>query len=229
MIKFPKLNRKPRIMRNLAFTVAIWMLWLIASDFASFTPEIAFRRLEKAYLSGPSDIMAEMDGPNHTNAKVIVSSYQDQIQISTLFKDNMLWRGNKLNSYKSHGDITIIPYTHNNFHNVSLFVAHTIDESVRAEITVQFNYTDNYDKKLRSEFTYEGQKLTDGLYYFIVDNQQGDDYGEIGHLIFMLGQIADKWTNSKLNYPIQLRFYSSTGELIKEETLELNSDYLFGN
>lgn len=83
--------------------------------------------------------------------------------------------------------------------------------------------------KITTEFTYEGQKLSEGIYYFLIEDQYVGIGQDIGTLLFMLGQIADKWTNSNFSYPIQLRFYSKTGELIKEETLELSSDYLYGS
>lgn len=230
MIKLPRLKRKHRILRNIFFTLFIVSLWLIAIDFSSFTPESAFRKLEKSYFSGPSDIITIMDGPNSVNSKVIISSYQDHIQISTIFKNYSMWKGEKLNSYKKHGDITVIPYSYSNFHNASIFAISNLNESVRAELTIRFQYPDENDKKMATEFTYEGQKLSDGLYYFPIEDQYADIGQDIGYLLFMLGQIPDKWTNSNFSYPIQLRFYSKTGELIKEETtLELSSDYLYGS
>lgn len=229
MIKFPRFKRKQRIIRNLVLTVSIVILWLIVSDFACFTPEEAFRRLEKAYLSGPADIITTMDGLNSTNSKVIVSSYQEHIQVSTLYKNYSLWKGIKLNSYKSHGEITVIPYPHSNFQKASIFTISNLGESEKAEMTIQFKYEDENDNKITTEFTYEGEKLTDGIYYFVIEDQYEKKDNNLEYLIFMLGQIADKWTNSNVSYPMQLRFYSKTGELIKEETLELSSDYLYRN
>lgn len=229
MIKFPRLKRKHRIIRNLFLSFSIVILWFIAVDFASFTPESAFRRLEKSYLSGPADILTIMDEPNSKNTKVIVSSYQDQIQISTIYKNNSMWKGEKLNSYKQHGDIMVIPYAFSNFQKAGIFAISNLNESVRAEMTIQFQHSDQNDNKITTEFTYEGQKLTDGLYYFVIEDQYVNIGQDIGYLIFMLGRIADKWTNSNISYPIQLRFYSNNDELIKEENLVLSSDYLYGN
>ncbi|ABX43909.1 hypothetical protein [Lachnoclostridium phytofermentans] len=93
MIRLPRLKRRQRVIRNLVIVFLLLIIWLFVVDFASFTPEGAFRRLEKAYLSGPSEILVIRDDPNFFNTKIVLSTYQDYIQVGKVYKSNHLWKG----------------------------------------------------------------------------------------------------------------------------------------
>lgn len=234
MIKLPRLKRKQRIIRNLVIVLLLLFLCSVVENFANFSPKAAFRRLEKAYLSGPSEILAIIENPNSNNGKTVLAKYQDCIQVGTINKNYHLWKGSRLLSYKSHGDITVIPYGSLGLYNTTIFVVTNMKESMRAEMTINFEYQDRNENKITNIFTYEGTREGDGVYFFQVENQKEEPkYAwerdrNLEHLIETLGWIADIRPNADINYPIQLCFYSETGELIKEENIELNTNYLYG-
>ncbi|WP_029503126.1 hypothetical protein [Lachnoclostridium phytofermentans] len=233
MIKLPRLKRKWRIIRNLVLISLLLLLCFIVVDFASFSPVDAFRKMEKAYLSGPSEILVISEDPSSFNTKIVLATYQDYIQVGTIDKNYHLWKGRNLFSYKSHGDITVIPHNSSSFHNALIFVATNMKEPMRAELSINFEYIDRNEKKETNTYTYEGIRETDGVYSFHIVNQKEPKFewerdDNLEHLIFTLGLIADFRTNIIDSYPIQLRFYSETGEIVLEEDLELNWEYLYG-
>lgn len=234
MIKLPRLKRKWRIIRNLVLISLLLLLCFIVVDFASFSPVDAFRKMEKAYLSGPSEILVISEDPSSFNTKIVLATYDDYIQVGTIHKNYHLWKGRDLFSYKSHGDLTVIPYDSLGFNNASIFVVTNMKESMRAELTIKFEYTDRNEKKVTNIFTYEGVREADGVYFFYIENLNEKpkfawerDY-ILEDLIENLGRIADFRYNAKETYPIELRFYSETGENILEEDLEFNMEYLYG-
>lgn len=234
MIKLPRLKRKWRIIRNIVLILLLLLLCFIVMDFASFSPKAAFRKMEKAYLSGPSDILVMKEEPNSSNTKIALATYEDYIQVGTIDKNYHLWKGMNLFSYKSHGDLTVIPYNSLSFDNALVFVVTNMKESMRAELTIKFEYTDRNEKKVTNIFTYEGVREADGVYFFYIENLNEKpkfawerDYN-LEHLIETLGWLANVRYNVNETYPIELRFYSETGEIILEEDLELNWEYLYG-
>lgn len=86
MIKLPRLKRKWRIIRNLVLISLLLLLCFIVVDFASFSPVDAFRKMEKAYLSGPSEILVISEDPSSFNTKIVLATYQDYIQVGTIEK-----------------------------------------------------------------------------------------------------------------------------------------------
>lgn len=234
MIKLPRLKIKQRIIRNLVIVLLLLFLCSVVEKFASFTPKAAFRRLEKAYLSGPSEILAIIENPDSNYGKIVLATYPDYIQVGTIGRNYHLWKGSRLLSYKSHGDITVIPYGNLGLYKTAMFVVTNTKESVRAEMTINFEYTDRNENKVTNIFTYEGMREAEGVYFFQIENQKEKPKFEwerdrnLEHLIETLGWIADIRPNADENYPIQLRFYSEAGELIKEENIEFNTNYLYG-
>lgn len=235
MIRFPRLKRNQRIIRNLIIVIAIVIIWLIVVDFASFTPKAAFRRLEKSHLSGPGDILTITENPGSSDSKVVLSTYQDYIQVGTIHKNYFMWKGHNLDSYKSHGDVTVVPYNKFDFQNALIYAVTNIKDAARAEMTIEFQYTGSKDEVITTVFTYEGLEEAEGLYYFLIDDQYDESKywwerdKNIEHLISQIGQIAEKRSRTNYSYPIQLRLFSESGELLINENLELNHDYLFGN
>lgn len=234
MIKLPRIKRKWRILRNLVIVLLVIIVCLIVEDFASFTPKAAFKRLEKAYLSGPSDILVIRDEPNSSNTKIVLATYKDYIQVGTIYKNYHLWKGMNLFSYKSHGDLTVIPYNNLGLDNASIFVITNMKELMRAELTIKFEYTDQNEKNVTNIFTYEGVREADGIYYFYIENLNEkpkfswEKDANLEDMIETLGRIADVRYNTDATYPIELRFYSETENIVLEEELEINMEYLYG-
>lgn len=232
MIKLPRLKRKWRIIRNLVIVFLLLILCILVVDFASFSQKAAFRRLEKTYLSGPSDILVIRQEPNSSNTKIVLAAYQDYIQVGTIYNTYHLWKGRNLFSYKSHGDITVVPYNTLGSDNAGIFVITNNKEPMRAEMTINFEYIDRNEKIVSNLFTYEGIREADGVYFFHIVNQKEkpkfawERDATLESLIRTLGELASLRTNTSLTYPIQLRFYAESGELIQEENIELNTDYL---
>ncbi len=234
MIKLPKLKRKQRIIRNLILISLLLFLCFIIVDFASFSPKAAFRRLEKTYISGPSDLLVIREDPSSYDTKIVLATFQDYIQVGTVYKTYHMWKGRDLFSYKSHGDITVIPYDTLGFDSAAIFVITDMKEPLRAKITIKFEYVGNNEKTVTNIFSYEGIREAEGVYFFHIENLNerpkfaSERDANLEHLIETLGRIADIRTNSNESYPIRLCFYSESGELLREEEITLSTEYLYG-
>ncbi|WP_157668758.1 hypothetical protein [Lachnoclostridium phytofermentans] len=106
-------------------------------------------------------------------------------------------------------------------------------DSMRAEMTINFEFADRNENKTSNIFTYEGTREADGVYFFQIENQKETKFAwekdaNLEHLIEMLGGLAEIRYNVSESYPFQLRFYSEEGELILEENIEFNTNYLYG-
>ncbi len=214
-LRFPRLNRRQRIARNLAVTAAALFLIAWMLDFPAWSKENLVRRAERQYLLTGSTLAysAEDDYWGHelyirNGERFLVARYSP-----TFLGLSPGWT--------HYIDQPLYCTTH--WYNVTDILALSAMDALAAEMTVGLRVKNSDGFWLEETYQTQGQRLGEGVFRFVMEPhyEENDDSAaaQTERKLFAEELVANEWT-------ITVRYYSETGELMGEEPVtDLDHDH----
>ena len=247
------LPRKIRVFANLLAILLVIFILYVLMDCPPFTQEQKFRRMEKAELVGPSEILHIMDTKDLGYQHLLVADDGDGV-ILYGFSDNR-WDDGRLVYRRKQGPVTVLSAP--NFGrmlayadeiDLPVFVFHEYPNAVRAELELEFGagldyaqvYWEQEDVVIESSYEktwyLESDENHGGVFVFNIhaepDGALEEQYGmELWHPLGSEGYAMEIFSamtdTAQAHYtyyvPATVRFYNRNDALIAEEHLNIRS------
>lgn len=233
--KLPRLKKGQRLARNLLIILFLGLYLLVAADFPTNSAERAFRRLEKSWLVGPSEILNIYDC-NYGREKIVVAEYEGDILLGRIMERTTGLEGTSLifNRGPEEG-VMLLPLpeqlgTYEEGYRTALLIFDDFPQAVRCEVTVgmQESWTINgagpYD--FDREYTMSADRGEDGMFLLYLEEQAAKGtWAHIEYLMFeRLREMSQQFGSSSYSFPATVRLYGESGELIAEIETEIKRD-----
>ena len=238
--------RKCRIAMNLAAAAVLLMFIYICFGCPAFTLEQQFRREEKAYLVGPSEIITTIELTNNEFDRMIVADDGDGLITYCCDVPSYRWdSGLFVYREKAEGmNLLAMPSYHfgtfDAYLDLPIVLLHDEPKAARAELEltlgkgfdIQETVTDASGTVIRQDFekTYCLESETAGTGFFIFMLHAGTDSGQMLEDTtegFVLKRFARMFAESGMYLyeyvPATVRLYDRAGNLITEETITVRS------
>lgn len=225
-----RIPRKTQVAINLiSIPILLFLLYIFLGS-AVLNWQQQYRRLEKAHMVGPAEIMGYEEVSGMLYNKIVLAKTEEAIIVSTVSLDNT---GNDIFQYLEKTDgIMVFGGPHDLkllIPSVAMTVFAVVDEpkAVRAEMELQL-YWQQYPEEEPSYpiFDLQAQRKEGG--YFRFDIPYGD-YNE-GSIAYEAVKLFSSWsrytkgiTVPENAYQAKVRLYDSQDKLISEETVQLQS------
>ena len=224
-----KIPRKMQVLINLIF-ITIFLF----QGCPCFTPEQAYRRLEKANAVGPAQILGyeNADGLYATN--IVVAQTQYGVILSQIYPQNKIsYAATSFFYVEKQGDITVTPAPRDLYWQMdreqqclTILVFDEYPQTVRAELEFSV-YWDGGEGFERYENTYklESHRINDEYFRFDLPFTYNKyEVDPQANAIFQLSQIfyfPTDWTPPAEAYPVTVRLYDENDQLIVEKFMHL--------
>ncbi len=224
MARLPKLNRGQKILRNIIISLVLMILLYVGAGFPVFSAEGAYRRLEKQYLMGPSEIVDKIECPNEQ--KIVIGTYRNNILLGNIYKNGRQFNGVNLFTVERSDDLTLVPISayvkaSPQKSTSRLLVFDKIPEAKRAEmvLSMKVDFVVNGDPVYFDEsYKSTSSREKDGLFYFDIESKfNRTNYEDLEKTAFeYFHWLSNEWLNSReLDCTVNLSFYDIDGKMIK--------------
>lgn len=191
----------------------------VAIGSPSFSPRMEFRRLEKAYMVGPSTILAEFDLDSTWEKHVIIGETKDSYILSA-FNDayfrttNYFWypKTDSMALFHLPGSEARI----NLFYNSEPMMLVLFDlepKAVRAELKLDFLVSEETGEIMHISAT--AQREYSNLFLFKFYG--GSNEGTLNHALSKIARTCREY--GRYDQYVTVRLYDAQGQLLREETI----------
>lgn len=248
-----ELPRKIRVFANILAILLVVFILYVLMECPPFTGEQKFRRMEKAELVGPSQILHTMDLEGLGYQHLVAADDGEGVILFGYRNDH--WDPGDLFYREKKGPITVLaapnydrPLHYADVINLPVFVFHDYTNAVRAELELEFGEGVEYaqvnwqQEDVAISTTYEktwhleSDENHSGVFVFNIhvepDGKLDEQYGiEVWHPLASEGyamEIFSNMTDSSQSYytyyiPATVRLYDWNDKLIAEEHLNIRS------
>lgn len=230
-----KIPRKLQVLFNLLLIALLLFALYVFLGCPCFTPEQAYRRLEKANSVGPAQILGYEDADGPYTTKMVVAETEDGVILSQIYpQSDITYAATSFFYVEKRGDITVTP-TPQDLHwrtdedelCLTMLVFDEYPQAVRAELDFFVFWYAGVDKPNAFEETYklEAERKNDGYFRFDLpfayNKYEVDPQAEAIFQLSMVFYYPTDWTPPKDSYPATVRLYDAEGKLIVEKTMQL--------
>ena len=219
---------KIRACANLAGIILCVLVIYILIGSPPFSARHAFRRAEKADLVGPSRILAQIQPEGTPYDQLILSDAGDGVILFTYKRRDSA--ATSLLYAERTGDLTIAAAPDNTYYpshqqaSIPIVLFEKYPQAVRAELDLALSavYKGTY---LQNTYHLTADREYDGCFIFTLQSESPSVLGAEGQLFLTLQQVTGNSTadTRDLVSPATVRLYDSSGSLILEQTISLNS------
>lgn len=231
--RWSRVSRKKKVLIYcIGIVLSVFLLYIVKGAPTDFENE--FRRIEKAHLVGPGNILGSIPVQRNTYNRLLIA---EDTEGYILYPYSYGSGGYDFDLYylEKTEDITFfaepreLAYDWENIEEFSMIVGilDTYPEAVRAEIELTLCYQINADDPVDEKtYTLESQREIPGLFTFQLSDRDPNGLGVKGYAIEMLRSLAYP-KSYRLYYdcsvPVTVRLYDEEDTLICEKSMELVS------
>ena len=221
------LPKLPRFLLNLlVITGLIFAIYTFISA-PPFTSEIQYRRVEKANMIGPAEILG-IESVSYSGYDRILLAYDGMGAILYAESTDRLHEPELIYREKS-GNVTILmapdPAAYNvtdTMRTATLFAFDNCPEATRAELTITLK-TDYRGEAFEKTYTMESRRTNPGYFRFHLNCTNPGGLGAESFALSVLSSIAGYVGRYHMDtvLPASIRFYDNQGQLLGEEHISL--------
>jgi len=230
-----KIPRKLQVLLNV-LTIALLLFALyVFHGSPCFTPEQAYRRLEKANSVGPAQILGYESFVGYRTTQIVLAETENGVILSQVYPQSKhTFFANQFFYVEKRGDITITP-TPQDLHwqiddseqCLTMVVFDEYPQAVRAELDFFIFWYAGIDRPNAYEETVhlESQRENEGYFRFDMpftyDKYAVNPRAEAISQLSMVFYYPQDWTPPKDSYPATVRLYDAENNLIIEKDMQL--------
>ena len=218
--KWAAVSRGKKLLVYTTVLLICVMVSYVAIGSPSFCPRMEFRRLEKAYMVGPSTILAEFEQHAFPCNHVIVGETEDSYILCAF--GSSYFRFTEYFWYPKTGSMAVYQLPGSSFYTtqfgksrpMTLILFDLEPQAVRAELELDFLVSEETGKSMH--FSATAQRQYD--HFFLFDFHGDDDFYSSLHAI--LTDIAETCREyGRYDQYVTVRLYDAQGQLLREETI----------
>lgn len=230
-----RIPRKLQVLFNLLLIATFLFMFYVFLGCPCFTPEQAYRRLEKANSVGPAQILGYENADGTYTTQIVVAETENGVIMSQIYpQSDITYAATSFYYVEKRGDITVTP-TPRDLHwridedelCLTMLVFDEYPQAVRAELDFFVFLYAGIDKPNAFEKTYklESVRKNDGYFRFDLpfayNKYEVDPQAEAIFQLSMVFYYPTDWTPPKDSYPATVRLYDAEDNLIIEKTMQL--------
>ena len=230
-----RIPRKLQVLFNLLLIATFLFMFYVFLGCPCFTPEQAYRRLEKANSVGPAQILGYENADGTYTTQIVVAETENGVIMSQIYpQSDITYAATSFFYVEKRGDITVTP-TPRDLHwrtdedelCLTMLVFDDYPQAVRAELDFFIFWYGGADRPNQYEETVHLESKRDNSGYFRFDMPYTYDKYEVNPRAEAISQLSmvfyypQDWTPPADAYPATVRLYDEDGKLIIEKSMQL--------
>lgn len=175
-----RMNRKTRLLLELAALLLVVLFWLILLDFPHLTRTGAYRSLERENLSGPGAVLYTLDGEEwNLRGPVYIARQEGGLSWGEVRRDGLFWRGGQFEgvALSADGPLTLLSIhslrAANPWFLAAVYTADPAVDAVEVDLPMARGHTNAH-----TLVTARASRVADRLFLFEVKAGDYLTYGE---------------------------------------------------
>lgn len=227
------LSRKVKSIILLTALIPVIFLLYIFIGSPTFTIEQHYRRIEKANLVGPAEILDILELENYSYDRLLLADDEEGI-IMYVWNEDDDYLSSQLIYREKQGDVSVYAAPCSRFEtwereqeiNLPVFIFDNFPKAVRAELDLEINYTYGNDDLTRT-YSLETTREKSGYFQFTI--HAGNSYAlraerhALQILSLLTGHESEVLSATTVSIPATVRLYDESDNLLHESTVLIRS------
>ena len=223
-IYLQRLPAKKQVLLHLLAVLMLLGLIYVFLGCPAITPTGAFRRAEKAAMVGPATVIGQFQPAGYDCDALVLGRDPEAVYLFVMNRwdpaaSQMIYR-------QTEDNVTVLAtpgkilYQYEVRARIPLILFDSCPDAARAELDLTL-HADSFGKTYQLSATRESA----GYFYFDLSTQNPGSLGDEGKALRLLQEICSNSMagNPDISFPVTVRFYDDTGNLIREETSAIRS------